>query len=363
MDELSVPLTEGNVMYVDGTAKNDTYRNFQLGGNTFERHTITFKTPSTLSGSCSVKFIMYTREYTQEIWLCKPKLEVGVTATEYRPMRTVTEPMARCTTWEEGKQYYQGAAGEPYLDIVQRYNTWYRCRRTHISTSGNKPQVGATTTEWLPANNFKFVATDLLLADQGVIDLLFSQKILMRNAKNQLTASLNYDGEGSYVIYYPDNGKKRMQMGSDGYWRYFDDDEYNTEIWHLGFGGKIEMKDVTTDDWVRVDLAPCEPDMKFSEGDTFDLNKGYYRFSAGSVSEFTQYNNYYYTGRANNPSVATALDGYYLASRGVAKELVGTLDEEGNFLYVTIYHIVGGKKTQEITRKKGADGVYINETN
>ena len=352
--------TNGTKVYIDGVAHSSGYFNFELGGNSFTRHTVTFKSMSTLNSDMYISFQMYVREYTQEVWLCKPKLEVGQTATDYRPKRNIDEPVARVTKWEEGKQYYQGKKGEPFLDITAKYNKWYRCSKTHVSKNSNAPGEGSSNDYWEKSNQFSFVATDLLLADQGVIDLLFSQKILMRNAKNQLTASLNYDGEGSYVIYYHETGRKRMQMGSDGFWRYFNDDDGNTEMWKLGFGGAIEMNNA--DSWPEVYLAPSRLDVEFNRNDTFTLNE-YHTFKSGSSGQWKQWNGYYFDSVPTNTNPATPqganyLDGIYIASRAVLDELGESVGD--NRLYVELLHIINGELKQRIIRYKNNDGTYTN---
>ena len=352
--------TNGTKVYIDGVAHSSGYFNFELGGNSFTRHTITFKSMSTLNSDMYISFQMYVREYTQEVWLCKPKLEVGQTATDYRPKRNIDEPVARVTKWEEGKQYYQGKKGEPFLDITAKYNKWYRCSKTHVSKNSNAPVEGSSNDYWEKSNQFSFVATDLLLADQGVIDLLFSQKILMRNAKNQLTASLNYDGEGSYVIYYHETGRKMMQMASDGYWRYFNDDDGNTERWKLGFGGAIEMNNA--DSWPEVYLAPSRLDIEFNRNDTFTLNE-YHTFKSGSSGQWKQWNGYYFDSVPTNtnpaaPQGANYLDGIYIASGVVLEELGESVGD--NRLYVELLHIIDGELKQRIIRYKNNDGTYTN---
>lgn len=352
--------TNGTKVYIDGAAHSSGYFNFELGGNSFTRHTVTFKSMSTLNSDMYILFQMYVREYTQEVWLCKPKLEVGQTATDYRPKRNIDEPVARVTKWEEGKQYYQGKKGEPFLDITAKYNKWYRCSKTHVSKNSNAPVEGSSNDYWEKSNQFSFVATDLLLADQGVIDLLFSQKILMRNAKNQLTASLNYDGEGSYVIYYHETGRKMMQMASDGYWRYFNNDDGNTERWKLGFGGSIEMNNA--DSWPEVYLAPSSLDVEFNRNDTFTLNE-YHTFKSGSSGQWKQWNGYYFDSVPTNTNPATPkganyLNGIYIASSVVLEELGESVGD--NRIYVELLRINNGELKQRIIRYKNNDGTYTN---
>ena len=145
--------------------------------------TATFKTgdlPSSATGSSAERIefkLSYLQTYEQYIWITRPKLEIGQVATEYIPGSGIRDPYPRMTVWGIGKQYYQGIWGEPYLDVVSYGGNWFRCRQTHISSNSNKPVIGQTTTYWEPANDFNFVATNLLLAETAVIDNLIATSL------------------------------------------------------------------------------------------------------------------------------------------------------------------------------------------
>ena len=270
-------------VYVNGTRTSSGYCNFVFEDNSFVRKTITFKSKSDMSEDMYVCWQMYVREYLQEIWICKPKLEAGQTATDYRPMRNVDEPIARQSVWEAGKQYYQGRKGEPYMDIVNRYGTWYRCQVTHVSKGGNSdngPVEGSSSTNWERSNKFGFVATDLLLADQAVINLLFSQKILMTDSQNRLTASINADEHGSYCIYYPESGMKMFEFSYSKNIICYNDDENNSTAWRLGKNGKIEIPAVQRWSSIYLNGPRSTAANSFNGNDNFVLTK-YPQYLAG----------------------------------------------------------------------------------
>lgn len=309
------------------------YINVRLGENQgFVRYVITFKTKQTFSGNIDVRWYMYVREYTQEIWLCKPKLEVGKVATDYKPMRTITEPIARTSTWEEGKQYYQGAMGEPYFDIVSRNNKWFKCLRTNVSNATNAPQDGQSTDFWEAANNLSFIATDLLLADEAVIRLMFSQKILMTNASNQLIASINEDGNGSYYIYYPKTGRKCMGFCHDGYIRYWNNDEGHTQRWRLGQGGEIEMEDRWDSIWLKSLGNSYEDDWNFNANTRYKLDE-YHQFISKADGQNISQNMEIH--EEENLASDLIPDGYYTPNERPTKT-------SGTLYQIDVYEIANG---------------------
>ena len=98
--------------------------------------------------------------------------------------------------------------------------------------------------DWIDMGNARFFATELLLAENAAIDLLSSNVINLFNSSGDKVASINADGQGNYVIYYPYNetlGKqnKRMEDSYDGWRYYYNDDADNTIQWMLGPGGTI----------------------------------------------------------------------------------------------------------------------------
>ena len=281
---------------------------------------------------------MRVREYTQEIWFTKPKLEVGQVATDYRPKRIISEPVARTSTWEAGKQYYQGKVGEPYLDIVAKYNRWYRCLVTHVSKNDNMPADGSSTEHWEKSDRLSFVATDLLLADQGVLNLLFSQKILMKDSNNNLTASINADENGSYCIYYP-SGNKMMEFSSEGFIYFYNDNATHTLAWKLGHGGNIALGD--TDDWIDFylcDISSVHEHLVLNENTRFDRTK-YYKFHSSTGGNWSQYDDKIFINNTGNPATATVIpDGWYTPN----DRAKGARSENGTLYTIMVYHIADG---------------------
>lgn len=262
---------------------------------------------------------------------------------------SIAGAIARTQTWVAGATYYKGDSDEPYVDIVSFNRNFYRCMITHVSQESNSPANNSSY--WQAANDFKFVATDLLLADQAVIDLMFSQKILMRNDKNQLTASINNDGLGSYVIYYPESGNKMMEFGADGYIKYYKDEVGDKLQWRLGFGGSILGH--TSDDWKPIMLYQLPNDTTNFNSETTFNRSTYYKFSAGSSNQYGAYDEAIYGGHrnddptdlTNNPAAAS---GWYTPNPFPWQKI----DENGETMIygITMYRIVKSVSSPRISK-------------
>lgn len=70
----------------------------------------------------------------------------------------------RMRTWESSENYMQGAEGEEFYDIVVYGTQLYLCIKSHYSSASNAPNV--STTYWESAQQWTFVATQLLLAEK-----------------------------------------------------------------------------------------------------------------------------------------------------------------------------------------------------
>jgi len=341
-----------NKVYVDGAAMSDSYVNIPISGDSFVRHTVTFKSKPELAGKMSVAFQMYVREYTQEMWLCKPKLEIGSVATDYRPRPEVTEPLIRTGEWKLGAQYYQGKKGEPYIDVTLNGGQWNRCVTTHVSTNSNKPVANTSNKWWQVASNLNFAATNLLLAQNAVINMLSSNVINLFNASNVKTASINADGNGEYCIYHP-NGNKRMTFSYDGFIHYYY--ENGAEAWRIGMGGNVEK--FTISDFVKFPLCALATPRFDGTGvavkstDRFTLDETMWRYKSGSEG-LSQYDSKIYDtdDKPTNPATANVVaDGWYTPDE-VPHQVMVSMDDTGRYA-IAAYYIENGfvLRTLELT--------------
>ena len=198
---------------------------------------------------------------------------------------------------------------------------------------------------WLAVTTLNITATNILLAENASINLLSSNAINLFSG-SILTSSINADGKGSYVIYYPSR-KKRMEFSYKGYIYYYNDDDGNTEAWRLGLGGEIETS--RSDDWQPFPLHKFDSvaSIVFNANTTFDRTV-YMRFFAGSVGQYANYDGRIYDRKYLNPIPSDSLrkyieDGIYTPNQMPYQ----VLTDEGSRFAITIYDIQDGVITRE----------------
>lgn len=334
--------------FIDGveTASGETTINI-TPTTSWTRHTVTFKTPETIESSVTAKWQMYTRKDQDYITMRKPKLEAGMVATEYISGNTSRQPMARTSTWMQGKTYFKGAIGESYTDIVALDGKWYKCLKSHTSNDSNKPQEGRSTTYWQPADSFNFIATDLLLADQAVIRLLFSQKILMSDENGQLTASINDDGLGSYCIYYPESGNKKFEFSQTKDIVCYNDNDDNTVAWRIGASGIIERSQDPSWSkvWLNLRTTAIEPSDNSFYGDSNFVLTAYPEYISGDNGVQAENGKIYKANHdySDGPNGNYINAGWYTKYE---KPLPVLTTDDTELWEIEVIHIVNGQITQ-----------------
>lgn len=195
--------------------------------------------------------------------------------------------------------------------------------------------------DWVSmGGNMKFFATELLLAENGAINLLSSNVINLFNGAVK-TASINEDGNGSYVIYYQVAPYgKMMEFSAKGFIIYYHNDTDNTVAWTLGYGGDINKAE-TSDDWKPIRLKKLLPRDTTEENinaNTHYVLETYYQFIAGSGSQFSAYGGKIFKGCSTlNPSLETIIDsGNYTRQQDAVQDL-----GEGKWA-VTTYPVSNG---------------------
>lgn len=216
--------------------------------------------------------------------------------------------------------------------------------------------------DWLQTTTLDITATRLLLAENANINLLSSNIINLFNG-NTKTASINADGFGSYCIYYP-SGNKRMELSYEGFWYYYNDDNGNTLAWYIGHGGDINKS--MSDDWEPMWLTEVSESVTFDGNTSYnDSNrKNYWRFNAGTGSQFSHQDKMIYTIKPSNNNPATNVDniiadGWYTPNVTPFHKI----NDDGNAMIyqITLYHIANGRIYRTYTRTRNTDGTYINE--
>lgn len=231
-----VTTASGEYMYVDGqrVTSNQNVRMFTPTVN-WEKHVITFKTPATLVDNTYAKWDMFDTAYTQDVYICMPKLERGMVATTYTDSSASNKVVVRNSHWKAGEKYYAGNPGERFLDVVECGGSWSRCKKTHISYDGstidgvetvdNRPGSTAGRLLWMSGGNYKFLATEVFFAREAAIENLIAT-ILRTGA----VGVPHVEMEGSSVKFFGTLTTPSIELLADadgnGFLRFYDKDGY-----------------------------------------------------------------------------------------------------------------------------------------
>ena len=96
----------------------------------------------------------------------------------------------RMRTWASGVRYLQGAEGEEFYDTVLYGTQLYLCIKSHTASTSNAPNV--STTYWESAQQWTFIATQLLLAGKIVSDKITADLI---DATNLVATDVDISGK------------------------------------------------------------------------------------------------------------------------------------------------------------------------
>lgn len=221
---------------------------------------------------------------------------------------------------------------------------------TNTTSGAYTSAPSGSNSEWTSMGNAGVVATELLLAENGAINLLSSNVINLFNGTVR-TASINADYKGSYCIYY-ESGNKRMEFCYDGWIYYYNDDENNTIAWKLGHGGQIILNTVESWDIIRLHYFGSTPTSvpTPSSSASWDAPTVYYQYT--SNTDTTNSGKIYRLhSSGQTPAQSTvAYNGYYTPDAGVRNMNNG--DDTPVYVF-TVYHIMNGKIE---TRKEWSSG-------
>ena len=221
-----------------------------------------------------------------------------------------------------------------------------------------------TSSDWKDIGGYNAIATELLLAENGTINLLSSNVINLFNGSGVKTASINADGNGSYCIYYP-SGNKMMEFSHEGFIYYYNDNSEHTLSWKLGHGGDITKSE--SDDWQPIHLAHIAVDEVPTSSSVYSRVE-YFKFISGSGGEFAAQDGLIYGSIPRNrnplspdPPMSPISDGYYTPNMAPFHKV----DEDGvNTKYsITVYRIQNGKinYSQSFVRTNNGDGTHTDE--
>lgn len=206
-----------NVTLVDGTTANvqdgtlvgfadDGYVYWQMSPGTY-RHSVTFKTPSSLSTSAQYRVLFRLISRSHYGWISMPKLEENTIATDW--IENTNDRMADDIQhvydgpWESGKTYfYGGGTGVRHVvrakESVSGAMTYWRMKqRTTSSGYTSTTQPYNDTKHWEKASYLKFLASDFALIENAIINFQQTNRILVYNSAGNVAAGMGGAEGGS----------------------------------------------------------------------------------------------------------------------------------------------------------------------
>lgn len=198
----------------------------------------------------------------------------------------------------------------------------------------------------MTSNGVPFLNTNLINAESITVN-----RLMAFNGDTMLT-SINYNGRGEFIQYYPD-GKKKMEI-ADGNIIYYNDNTSNTTKWVIGENGTSQ----SIDSWSVFQL--CKTDSTGLNVQTTSPLSGdtYSEFRAGANSINTKYNGLTVSGRQTGTS-PTALgiknieDGWYTNTAAAFMKMnTNSSGFATDFATASriLYEYKGGYKTGNIKR-------------
>ena len=208
-------LIDNTKVFVDGEQKaisSDCNVTYKASSSDWVRHTVTFKTRSTLGSKQNLLFRMLPivmSDNTHYLKICMPKLEVGKVASAWQlneadRMGKNGKPLVGPTEWNASANYMSGKAdNEPYQSIVinpKNQKQMYLCGYSH---SGKEPLAETSTSSvdtctedkpWVQVPYQDFVATKVLFAAKSLIKDLNAETIEMRDSNGNRLFYL-HDGQ------------------------------------------------------------------------------------------------------------------------------------------------------------------------
>jgi hypothetical protein len=196
-------------IYMDGV---ELAPNTDLGltwalSTSWTKHTLTFKTKSSLSGNTNVLFRLppcLATDASRKVWICMPKLETGFFATAFIDSAAdakgedgdagIAGQIVRTSEWTAGVTYHNDTEptddGIRWLDVVTVtengvLNGVWQCVKTHVARAeddtdkGNKPPNISSIdgTVWKSLNVLSPIYTPMIMAKNAVLRVAQSNRI------------------------------------------------------------------------------------------------------------------------------------------------------------------------------------------
>lgn len=271
-------------------------------------------------------------------------------------------PWVLMTKWAEDLDsatsitYWAGTeSNAPYKNLTYYNGLWYACKSKYTRTaSSNNTNPASLTSRWTVMQNFRFIASEVILAERGSIDLL--QTMSIRVVKdNKVALKLDTDGLEQYLYDGAGNMVNFMRFG-DGVVGFYD--ASGNAIWEIDASGntKFYTRTTATNKYASLPLYRMTSSTVTSLDTACTWVQGqgnknlaatatYYQLTE-KASNVTAYN-LGYTGTRSTaptsgeaPSTLTRIpDGYY-CTPGYPAQSVALVETA---LYCRmVYHFVGG---------------------
>lgn len=166
---------DGTHFKISGANPIDEGKNTAEG---WKRYAVTF-TPRS-SGDTWIMLRSWSRNQYEaggKVYFACPKLEESYRPTPWTRAQedfrgAAMRPLGDWDALPDGFKFQSGGVGEEFIDLVSVKSEgallWWSCKRSHAKTKDARPSVNAPF--WELGQNLKFVATDLLLAKEAVIE-------------------------------------------------------------------------------------------------------------------------------------------------------------------------------------------------
>ena len=224
-------------------------------GSSWTKHTVSFKTKSTLAYA-DIQRVLFRllpppcEEAYRKIYICMPKLEVGMMATGFIDNGSDTKGergkyMNGPQDWEslpDGTTFYPLENNEvAFFDTVEYKGKYYECCKKHTKNSAVTPladyESNGGSGNWKVSVQFSMVAAKVLWSLIGQIDFFGSQRISVRSSTtsqrvelenglikifgtvNNIQPNIQFgvDETGASVLsYYDNNGNFLYNLGPSG---------------------------------------------------------------------------------------------------------------------------------------------------
>lgn len=303
------------ISYKDGVMQNantmgtDAYILWSLS-NTWKRHTFTFKTKSTIgSANQNLLFRLYPKASSStlnDVYLCMPKLEVGMQATSYISNEESTHfGQVRNRRWAINTQYQAGKVDEQYDDTVLFGETgFFHCIKSHISTLDNAPNGTNGSIYWEATSKVSVLATDIFFAEKALINNLIATLIQTGYSGSPHIEAEGSEfkifGKGQYpAIYLAINSDNKAVLR-------FQNENTGEFLYDLGPDGIMKEFSEVADSYSEVQLHKLTNVKRVSE--ILDIGDSdcttYYRFNEGykKIGSGTSATKQYHVSGTSSPS-------------------------------------------------------------